>query len=116
MSCPELVARAMAVRTSAHMAHLITSSYAAHVALQEFYEGIVELADRLAETHMGEMGLVSFPSLKPPTGKPDAFLTEFLTAVQDEAKEEAAKPAKASILADIEELTLRTLYKLRTFA
>ena len=34
-------------RTNAHVLHLQTRSYAAHKALNEFYDEIVELADRL---------------------------------------------------------------------
>jgi hypothetical protein len=36
-------------RTLTHMEHLRTDSYSKHKALQKFYEGIIELADDLAE-------------------------------------------------------------------
>lgn len=115
MSCPEFVAKTMALRTSIHMAHLLSPSYAKHVALQDFYEGVVGHADRLAEIHMAEAGRVPFPNLKPETGTPEALLTAYLAATRAELKDEKGQAAKETVLADIEELTLRTLYKLRTF-
>jgi hypothetical protein len=39
--------------TAAHLIHLNTPSYAAHVALGEWYDAIVELADQLAEVAQG---------------------------------------------------------------
>lgn len=43
----------MASRTQAHVFHLTTKSYAAHKALQNYYEEIVPLLDSYAETYMG---------------------------------------------------------------
>ena len=44
-ACAELVARCFAARTSAHLAHLTTTSYAQHVALGDFYDAIASGAD-----------------------------------------------------------------------
>lgn len=44
----------MSSRTQAHVFHLTTKSYAAHKALQAYYEGIVPLLDSYAETYMGK--------------------------------------------------------------
>ena len=41
MSCQTFVARAFAVRTAAHVAHLTTTSYAQHIALDEFYTALL---------------------------------------------------------------------------
>lgn len=43
----------MSSREQAHVFHLTTSSYAAHKALQNYYEKIVPLIDDYAETFMG---------------------------------------------------------------
>lgn len=43
-------------RTQAHIYHLQTNSYAAHVALQEYYEGIIPLIDGLVESYQGRYG------------------------------------------------------------
>jgi len=69
MSCQTFVARAFAVRTAAHIAHLTTQSYAQHVALDEFYTTLLDLTDRYAEVAMGREGrFSSLPSQVPPKG------------------------------------------------
>lgn len=44
----------MSSREQAHVFHLTTSSFAAHKALQTYYESIVPLLDSYAETYMGK--------------------------------------------------------------
>lgn len=70
MSAPELISRLFQARTAAHMAHLRTKSYAEHKALDEFYNEIIELADEFAETYQGFFGLMDYPAVPQPTGKP----------------------------------------------
>jgi hypothetical protein len=45
-------------RTQAHILHLQTNSYAAHKALNAYYDGIIPLADKYAETYQGLYGIV----------------------------------------------------------
>lgn len=114
MSCPKFVANSLSVRTAAHMAHLTTRSYAQHVALGEFYPALEDLVDRFAEVYMGtEAQVPSFPSAKPPSGEPIPLLEEYLDDVREELNEGHESEALKNILAEIEELTARTLYKLR---
>lgn len=50
-------------RTQAHVFHLGVSgpgSYAAHVALQGYYDEIVDLVDGLVESYQGKYGLIKF--------------------------------------------------------
>jgi hypothetical protein len=54
----EFITRCFHARTNAHLAHLLTRSYAAHVALGEFYDGLISLVDQFAESYQGEYGLV----------------------------------------------------------
>ena len=49
----ELIATLFLARDIAHKAHLATGSYAQHMALGDFYDAIVDLADKLAEAHQG---------------------------------------------------------------
>jgi hypothetical protein len=115
MSCPKFVAQSLAVRTAAHILHLTANSYARHVALADFYEALVDLVDRYAEIHMAEAGAVSYPSLVPPRGEAVSVLQDYLELVRVELAEDGSNKTKETILAEIEELTLRTLYKLKTF-
>ena len=59
----------MASRTQAHVFHLTTKSYAAHKALQNYYEGIVPLLDSYAETYMGRANKPSLSGLGPSVNK-----------------------------------------------
>jgi len=113
MSCPAFVAQSLAVRTATHLLHLTTTSYAQHKALQDFYEGLVDLTDRYAEAHMAEAGIVRFPAVKPPVGEAVEVLTEYLADVREELAEDGSNKTKETILSEIEELTLSALYKLK---
>lgn len=62
-SVGSFVGALLASREQAHVYHLLTRSYAAHKALQTYYEGIVDLVDKYAETYMGKTGRrIRFPS------------------------------------------------------
>lgn len=62
MAAGELVSRCFHARTVAHILHLKTRSYAAHKALNEFYDEIVPLADSFAEAYQGDYGIIeSYP-------------------------------------------------------
>lgn len=57
----DLIAIMFLARELAHREHLKVSgpgSYAQHIALNEFYEGIVDLADTFAETYQGKYGII----------------------------------------------------------
>jgi hypothetical protein len=64
MSASELVYRCFHARTNAHVLHLSTRSYATHKALNDFYDGIVDLTDSFAEAYQGDYDLISFTHLK----------------------------------------------------
>lgn len=116
MSCPEFIAKSLAMRTAVHLAHLKTASYAQHMALGEFYDGIVDPVDRLAEIHLAENPQDAFPSVRvPPAGDVVTLFEAYLTEVRTEQKGEADHKAKETIITEIEELTLQTLYKLKRF-
>lgn len=48
-----------ASRTQAHIYHLQTPSYAAHIALQGYYEGIIPILDPLIESIQGKNGIIT---------------------------------------------------------
>jgi len=61
----ELIALLFLAREIAHREHLKTRSFAAHMALGEFYNEIVERADSIAEAYQGCEGkLLNIPYLK----------------------------------------------------
>lgn len=56
MSAGKFVGLCFELRTAAHIAHLKSVSYSEHIALSLFYEGIVPLADSVAEGVQGRSG------------------------------------------------------------
>lgn len=115
MTCPTFVAQSLALRTATHIAHLTSRSYAQHVALGDFYDELSDLTDKYAEIYMGlEDEVPAFPHVSPPRGTPVTLLEDYLELVHKELAEDHDSEALKSVLAEIEELTARTLYKLRT--
>lgn len=116
MSCPEFIVKSFAVRDAAHLAHLTTSSYSAHVALEAFYDALLDLTDKYAEVYTGLTGKIpAYPSIKAlKYADPVELVDYYLDLVKAESKEDGhGSQALLNILAGIEELTAQTLYKLR---
>ena len=55
----QFISTLMSSRTQAHIFHLQTPSFAAHMALQGYYEGIVPLIDGLVESYQGKNGIIT---------------------------------------------------------
>ena len=114
MSCPAFVSQTLAVRTAAHLAHLTSRSYAQHMALGDFYDALGDQIDKYAEVYMGLNDQVkAWPSKTPPAGAPVSLLSSYLLVVRKEQKEDNDSQALLNILAELEELTAQTLYKLK---
>ena len=54
----QFISTLMSARTQAHIFHLQTPSFAAHKALNEFYEDIVDTIDTLVESYQGKYGII----------------------------------------------------------
>lgn len=107
-------------RNVAHSVHLNTRSYAKHVALQNFYTTIVELADDLAEATQGRHGLIGPISI--PAAKKTTNITDFLQDAVNEVEKaryevcEKTDTPIQNIIDEIVGLYLSTLYKLKFLA
>jgi hypothetical protein len=55
----QFVSTLFASRTQAHIYHLQTPSFAAHMALQGYYDGIIDLVDGFVESYQGKYGIVT---------------------------------------------------------
>jgi hypothetical protein len=120
MKPADFVGMLFLARDVTHSVHLNTRSYAKHMALQGFYEGIVGLADDFAEAYQGRHGLIGPISLQ--SAKKTSNVIEFL---QDQLAEiesnrykfcEKEETAIQNIIDEIVALYLSTLYKLRFLA
>jgi hypothetical protein len=55
----QFVSTLMASRTQAHIFHLQTPSFAAHKALNDYYDEIVNITDSLVESYQGKYGIIT---------------------------------------------------------
>lgn len=62
-TCAAMVLELFHVRTNAHMLHLKTRSYAAHMALGSFYDELTDKIDSLAEAYQGRYGIINYPEV-----------------------------------------------------
>jgi len=100
-------------RTLTHMEHLRTSSYAQHKALQDFYEGIIDLADTLAEAYQGYEGIMNIPMRSDTTtGSMADHLAKRVLEIQ-KLRKSCDLSAIQNIVDEIVGLYLSTVYKLR---
>jgi len=113
--CAELVARCFAVRTAAHYAHLLSKTYAEHVALDEFYTALLEATDKFAECCMGVEGqFKNFPAVPLPTGTPLEILRDLSKWVSEHRTECAGGETElANLIDEILSTIDRSYYKLK---
>lgn len=119
-SVERLVTDLLHSATNMHLMHFMTRSYSHHIALQEFYDKIVELTDRLVETIQGLSGKILTdytPSINlfNHTDPPVLTLRNLrhrMTVHRDMFGEDGAIQA---IIDDILELFDITIYKLFAF-
>lgn len=116
MKVAEFISMTMALRTAAHLAHLKTRSYAAHMALQEFYEGVIELLDSYAETYQGLFAVLEqYPDTPVPSQDPLMFIVDYADWLRSNKDALASgETALANIIDEMIALSGRTIYKLRT--
>jgi hypothetical protein len=54
----EMISLLLHSRTQTHTLHLQTESYPEHKALNEYYDGIVDIIDGLVESYQGKYGII----------------------------------------------------------
>lgn len=120
MSCADFIGTLFLARDVAHSVHLNTRSFAKHSALNEFYDGIIDLADKYAEAYQGRHGLIGSITLMSAkkTGNIVEFLEDSLADVEKMRYEVCKKEDTPlqNIVDEIVGLYLSTLYKLKFLA
>ena len=120
MKAADFVGMMFLARDVAHSVHLNTRSYSKHVALNTFYDEIVDLADKFAEAYLGRHGLIGPISLM--NARKTANILEFLQDQLEELEKaryevcDKTDTAIQNIIDEIVGLYLSTIYKLRFLA
>ena len=100
--------------TNTHLFHWSTDSYAKHIALGEYYDGIVELTDSLVESYMGKYGKITkFPSVYHQPKDPVQYLKSLQSFVQDARNDLPQDSELQNIIDEIADLINTTTYKLK---
>ena len=109
---PNIVGELFQSRDIAHIVHLSTGSYEKHVALNTYYEEIVDMIDRLVESYQGLYGKIS---IKIPQSD-NTDIIKYLTNIHTKTsaiKTDDIDGEIATIIDEILELISKTLYKLK---
>ena len=113
----QLIAMLFLGREIAHREHLRTKSFSQHMALQSFYNEVVEIADSIAEAYQGRHGIIDkIPLLdNDMTGSIDMVLEQQLAAIEKlrYTAVERTETAIQNLIDEAVALYLSTLYKLR---
>jgi DNA-binding ferritin-like protein len=120
MNAAEFIGQLFLARDVAHSVHLNTRSYSKHVALNTFYDEIIDHADAFAEAYQGRHGLIGPITLHSAkkTNNVIEFLEDSLKQIEDCRYEICDKSDSSlqQLIDNIVELYLTTLYKLRFLA
>jgi hypothetical protein len=99
--------------TNAHFMHLQSKSYAQHKALGHYYEDILEVTDKWAETYQGHHGIIdSYPQTFHLVKEPVNYMKELIDFVDDMGEALPKDPDLENIRQEIRSLLASTLYKL----
>lgn len=119
-SAGQMVAMVLLGRDLAHRAHWKTASYAQHVALQGFYEGVLGHLDRFVEQYQGQYNeLLDVPLADNEFEGEIADILEQQVAWIEDNREKVCPRSESALHNVIDEMVAvyqTTLYKLRFLA
>ena len=114
----QFISTLFASRTQAHVFHLQTNSFAAHKALNEYYDEIIDLADGIAESVQGKYGIITgYSNIDLLEGNDCNEVIKYFTALEmyvERARQ--TMPQDSYIQNQIDEvvtLIVSTIYKLK---
>ena len=118
MTHQEFIGKLFEIEIAAHIAHLQVTgngAYAAHMALNDLYEDIVELRDRYAESIQGKEGILTgYPqTISTKEGTDMVRYTKLMAEATNEHRGMLKEGFLQQICDDIMELLYSTHYKLK---
>jgi DNA-binding ferritin-like protein len=113
-SCALFLTTLLHSATNTHFFHWSTDNNARHMALAAYYDGIVDLTDKLAESYMGKYGkLVNFPSVYHQPKDPIRYMESLQSFVKDARQDLPQDSELQNIIDEIADLINTTTYKLK---
>lgn len=112
----QLIARVFYARNLAHYEHWRATgagSFAKHMALGEFYDGVIDAIDALVEAYQGAFGLIGTIPAPPASGDCLATLKADAEWIEDNHEKICRKHrAVANLLDSVTDRYITTIYKL----
>ena len=109
-----LIATLFQSRDFAHFKHLQSKSYAEHMALKEYYEGVIDMIDDLAELHMKTGDIINCPStIEIPKVNAVDYFDKLSAMLASMTKDAALREDLKNILVDILSIVNKLLYKIK---
>jgi hypothetical protein len=116
-SFKKMVEKILHSRTQTHIFHLQTKSYAEHIALDGFYNGVLPLFDGLVESYQGKHGIITnyecdgFEDYS--SGEQVIKYLQTLANDIEKLRESIKESYIQNQIDTVEELIFSTVYKLR---
>ena len=113
-NCALFLATLLHSATNTHFFHWSTDSYSQHIALGDYYDGIVELTDAFVEAYMGKyQRITSFPSVYHQPKDPVRYLESLQNFVKEARQDLPQDSELQNIIDEIADLINTTAYKLK---
>jgi Family of unknown function (DUF5856) len=110
----EFFARARALATVTHFAHLSTDSFSEHSALATFYDDIIDVIDKFCESFIGKYGkFISLPAIAPQAQLATDAILEFRDWLDKNRSLITDDSSLQNIIDEVVELCNTTNYKLQ---
>jgi len=113
----EMVCNILHSRNQAHVFHLQTQSFAEHNALNNYYDGVVDLFDGIIESYQGKYGIIknfkTFKIEQYKNCKKTISYFEKLLDIIDENRESIEDTYIQNQIDTVQELINSTIYKLK---
>ncbi len=113
----EMISLLLHSRNQIHVFHLQTKSYAEHIALNGYYDGVVTLFDGIVESYQGKYGIIkNFKTFKVEqyrNNKKTISYFERLLDIIDQNRDSVEDSYIQNQIDTVQELINSTIYKLR---
>ena len=116
----KMISLLLGSQTQAHVYHLQTKSFAEHMALNGYYDNIIDLVDGLIESYQGKNGIIDkYTSFELNNYKSKKETINYFTALQknvDSLREDVDDSYIQNQIDTVTELIQSTIYKLSYLA
>ena len=113
----DMICNILHSRNQAHVFHLQTQSFAEHKALNDYYDGVVDLFDGIVESYQGKYGIIknykAFKIEQYKNNKKTISYFERLLDIIDENRDSVEDSYIQNQIDTVQELINSTVYKLK---